>query len=162
MSIPSMKAAITTRVDPLQAEKLYSESRNLGSTLMCPAGAPNINYDEYYRPLGGSAKRTLLLNDASCSPFIYSVKQKLGHENTERPILGPCNPGDRKGGDFLYGNSRSTLPNNIYGDKNAHFTNVYSPHMKAADTVPLPNTDYERQTAKPLNMSHNALIQPNI
>src|ERR1700743_2271666 len=100
MSIPSMKSVITTRVNPSQAERLYADSRIIGSNMMCPAGAPYLNFDEYLRPVG-SGKRGLNLNDASCSSLVYSVKQKLGHENTERPILGPCNPGDRRGDDFM-------------------------------------------------------------
>jgi hypothetical protein len=158
-----MKSVITTRVNPSQAERMYADSRIIGNTMMCPAGAPYLNFDEYFRPMGGAGKRNLKLDDASCSSLVYSVKQKLGHENTERPILGPCNPGDRMGGDFLYGNARSNMMFNIYKDnKNGHFVSAYKDHMRAADQIPISRATYEPQSARMGMMSHNALIQPNI
>lgn len=162
-TIPSMKSVITTRVDPMQATRLYADSRIIGSTSMCPAGAPYINFDEYYRPVGGSSRRSLKLDDASCSSLVYSVKQKLGHENTERPILGPCNPGDRRGDDFLYGNFRSNMARNIYKDnKSANFVSPYQgSNMREADQPSSIMSTYEPQTARSGSLSHNALIQPN-
>lgn len=162
-TVPSMKSVITTRVDPMQAMRLYADSRIIGSTMMCPAGAPYLNFDEYFRPMGGAGKRNLKLDDASCSSLVYSVKQKLGHENTERPILGPCNPGDRRGDDFLYGNMRSNYVYNIYKDgKNAHFVSAYGNHMRDADNIPANNAIFEPQTARLGSLTNNALIQPNI
>ena len=100
-SIVSYKSAITTRVNPQEAEKLYSESRTLGNVMMCPASAVNINMDEYQRPVGGSKKNTLLLDDASCSSLIYPTNEKIRNENAIRPMF---DTNDRTLYNFMYGN----------------------------------------------------------
>ena len=161
-STVSFKSAITTRVNPETAQKLWSESRNLGNTLMCPAGAPSLSFDEFSRPVGGSPRKTLLFDDASCSPMVYSAGQYIRNENSQRPILGPCNPGDRLGADFMLGNMRSNITDNIYNTGTNKFVSVYGSHMKQPDEVPVMNHMYDPRTAKPLTTSHNALIQPNL
>lgn len=158
MSQVFMKSAIATRVNPDAANKLYSESRTLGNPAMCPLSARHVDADEFSRPLGGASYRLLLTNDAACAPFTYTPQRKLLHENAERPVLGPCNPGDRGGGDFLFGNVRDAYPKNVYGEGDRGNFEIYK---RLAE--PIPN-DYSTEVTpdfrKPLTLSHDALIRP--
>ena len=42
----SFKSAITTRVDPIDASRLYYESRAMGNPSTCPASAMDVDVDE--------------------------------------------------------------------------------------------------------------------
>uniref|UniRef100_A0A6C0JQY2 Uncharacterized protein n=1 Tax=viral metagenome TaxID=1070528 RepID=A0A6C0JQY2_9ZZZZ len=154
----SFKAAITTRVNTEQASKLFNESRQMGNPMTCPGSAINIDVDEFSRPLGGAGYRMAYLNDPSCSSFVYPVGRKIRHENSERPILGPCNPGDRGAGDFLYGSVRDRYPENIYG----HGTrgNFVKSHGTVEEGYPTYATNYSSSAARPLTISHDALTRP--
>ena len=158
-SIRSFKAAITTRVDPLDATRLFSESRQLGNPATCPASAMEPDVDEFSRPLGGARFRLIKLDDPSCSSFVYPVSRRLKHENAERPILGPCNPGDRGAGDFMYGSVRDRYPQNVYGDggMRGKFASYKKPKE---DGQPVYNTSYTASSTRPLSLSHDSLVKP--
>ncbi len=160
--IRSFKAAITTRVDPTQAERLFSESRQLGNPMCCPKSAMDPNVDEFGRPLGGARHRLLLMNDAACSQFVYPCSRKLRHENADRPILGPCDPGNRGAGDLIYGSARDHFPQCIYGEGcRGNFVSPYLTGIRSPEEFPEDvHITYEKQTAKPLILSHDALTKP--
>ncbi len=162
-SITSLKSAITTRVNPANAERSFHEARALGNPKICPRSAYFPNVDEWGRPVGNSVHRTLLVADAACSNYVYPLTRKLKHENAERPILGPCNPGDRGAGDFLYGSARDRFPKNLYGEGSRG--NFSSPFVgfKQADGVPKMskyNVAFEPATARPPSLSHDDLVMP--
>lgn len=163
-TIQSMKAAITTRVNTEDAFRLFG-SRSLGAGAFCPSGAPNINVDEYGRPVGGTGFKTLYLNDPACSNSVYSIQRRLRHENAERPILGPCNPGNRGGGDFLYGNVRTRWPEEIYGNNGdrGEWGSPYVNHMlRPPEGAPVAfNTTFPKSLAQPYTLSHDALDRPH-
>jgi len=158
-SIYSMKSAITTRVDPQTAFRLFDESRQLGHPATCPMNALEPDTDEFSRPQGGARHRMIRLDDPACSQFVYSTSRKILHENAERPVLGPCNPGDRGGGDFLYGSVRDRYPGNLYGegDRGAFVSPFLG--LKPDEGQPEYTRTYEPQTAKPLTLSHDGLIK---
>lgn len=161
-SVNSLKSAITTRVNPVDAERLFNDSRFLGNPEMCPKSAMNPDVDEWGRPQGGARHRLLLLNDASCSSSVYSLGQKIRHENAERAILGPCRPGDRGGGDF-YGKGRDNFPKNLYGEGNrGNFVSPYKYLRQPEFGTPKPNytTPFEPASARQFNMSQDALVTP--
>jgi hypothetical protein len=163
-TIQSMKAAITTRVNPEDSSRLYYESRALGNPATCPTSAISIDVDEYGRPMGGSGFRTLYLADPACSQFVYSTSRRIKHENAERPILGPCNPGDRGAGDFLYGTARERWPKQIYGPNQGRgdWVSPYTGHMmKPPEGKPVYTTNYPPSAARPLTLSHDALDRPH-
>lgn len=158
-SIQSMKSAITTRVDPLNALRLFDDSRQLGNPATCPLNAMDPDMDEFSRPQGGARYRLINLNDPACSQFVYTTSKKLKHENAERPVLGPCNPGDRGAGDFLYGSVRDRYPENLYGegDRGAFISPFLG--LKPDEGIPEYTKTYEPQTAQPLTLSHDGLIK---
>lgn len=158
-SMRSFKAAITTRVDPLDAIRLFSESRQLGNPATCPASAMEPDVDEFSRPLGGARFRLIKLDDPSCSSFVYPVSRRLKHENAERPILGPCNPGDRGAGDFLYGSIRDHYPRNVYGEGGER--GKFVSYTRPQESYPVYNTStYAPSATRPMTLSHDSLVQP--
>jgi hypothetical protein len=160
-SITSLKSAITTRINPANAERLYNESRVLGNPAVCPLSAQAPDVDVYSRPQGGARYRLLYLGDAACSHFVYPTSQRLKHESAQRPIIGPCNPGDRGAGDFLYGSVRDRFPQNLYGQgTRGNFVNTYVGMRPADGPPPMYTTSYEQATARAPTMSHDALITP--
>lgn len=160
-SINSLKSAITTRVNPANAERLFQEGRSLGNPAVCPRSAQEIDVDVYGRPQGGSRYRLLELKDPACSHFVYTLNSRLKHENAERPILGPCNPGDRGAGDFLYGSIRDRFPQNLYGQGDrGKFVRNYEGIRQPDGPAPMYNHSYEPTTARPMTLSQDALIKP--
>lgn len=154
-----MKSAITTRVDPVTAFRLFDESRQLGNPATCPMSAMDPDVDEFSRPQGGARYRMIKLDDPACSNFVYSTSRRLKHENAERPVLGPCNPGDRGAGDFLYGSVRDRYPENLYGEgSRGAFVSPFL-GLKPDEGVPEYTKTYEPQTARPLTLSHDGLIK---
>jgi len=162
-SIQSLKAAITTRVNPEEASKLYYEARAMGNPATCPASAVHADVDEFGRPLGGSGYRMLYMADPSCSHYNYPASRMLRHENASRPILGPCNPGDRGSGDFLLGSIRDHFPMGIYGE-DGNRGKFVSPYigglMRPLEDIPQYTKSYTPDLTRPLTLSHNSLIKP--
>lgn len=141
-TIQDMKSALSTRVDVALANKLYSESRDLGQDAMCPAGAHNLNYDVYGRPVG-IARQGILLNDAACSKYVYPASKRLLHESAERPYIATAPVGLRGGGDTMFGRSaRDHMPRQLYnasgrGDFVRHYANAANqpPHQEFGNTA---------------------------
>lgn len=159
-SIQSLKSAVTTRVDPTTALRLFSESRNLGNPATCPLGATEIDVDEWGRPQGGARHRLLKLNVPECSGKLYPVSRMLAHENATRPILGPCSHGDRGAGDFMYGSVRDRFPKNLYGEgTRGDFVSPFT-SFKPDEGIPEYTTNYLPSTKRQLTLSHDALIKP--
>lgn len=159
-STRSMKAVITTRVSPADADRLFSSSRQLGNPLMCPVSAQHPDVDEFSRPQGGAMHRMIHTNDAACSSYTLTVNKLLDYENAERPILGPCDPGNRGGAD-LQGQFRDHSPRNLYGQgMRGNFVNEYGQYLKPPEGTPHYVMAYEPATAAPLTISHDALIKP--
>lgn len=154
-----MKSAITTRVDPVSALRLFDESRQLGNPATCPLSALDPDVDEFSRPQGGARHRMIKLDDSACSNFLYSTSRRIKHENAERPVLGPCNPGDRGGGDFLYGSVRDRYPENLYGEGSRGA--FVSPFLgfKPDEGIPQYTKTYEPATARQLTLSHDGLVK---
>ena len=157
-TIQDMKAATTTRVDVGQANKLYSESRNLPQPAMCPAGAQNLNYDIYGRPVG-IAHQGVLLNDSSCSDYVYPSYKRILHESAERPYIATAPAGLRGGGDTMFGRSaRDHMPRQLYsasdrGDFVRHFSGVTdrAPHQNFPNQALYP-------MMSPSSLSHDATV----
>ncbi len=160
-SINSLKSAITTRVNPANAERLFQEGRTLGNPAVCPKSATSIDVDVFSRPQGGARHRLLELRDPACSHFVYKLSSRLKHENAERPILGPCNPGDRGAGDFLYGSVRDRFPENLYGEGDrGNFARPYVGMRQPDGPPPAYTHSFEPTTARPMTLSQDALIKP--
>lgn len=162
-STQSLKAAIIGRVDPVLAMKLFDESRNLGNSQMCPSGALNIDVDEFGRPQGGAGHRMLRTDDAACSGSFYPARLRIKHENSERPIIGPCSPGNRGAGDFLYGSVRDRFPENIYGEgKRGSFMSIYGASLNPKDNSIPVNLTIPSNSKQNTSFSHDAVISPYV
>jgi hypothetical protein len=160
----SMKAAVTDRVNPTMALRLFDESRQLGNPIMCGNSAKSINVDEFGRPQGGAGYRLLELDDAACSSFVYPLRDRMLHENYDRPMLGPYQPGQRGYGDLMFGGVRDNYPQNIYMDINDPYrgsfnptqTKILAPIDSRSPSAPY-NTTYTPDLTRPLTINHNAL-----
>lgn len=160
-SVRTLNPVITSRVDPANSERLFSESRQLGNPLMCPAGAMNPNIDQYFRPQGGAGFRLIKTTDSSCGRFLYPVKDRLIHENADRPHIYPCNA-DHDTGDTLLGSVRNNTEMNIYDSKDPRDINYVShynnrKHIQKLNRNSLNNTAYNKNITRKNTMSHNAL-----
>ena len=112
-AIQSLKSANLVRVDSGKSVTLYSASRTLGESLMCPASAHEIQNDIYGRP---ASQQTLPVNmDASCGQgTMYPASRHIAVENMNRPYVPVCAAGMRGGGDLM-GVGRDVIPNDMYG-----------------------------------------------
>jgi hypothetical protein len=110
----SLKSASLVRVDSGKSYHLYASARNLGESLMCPAGAQYLQNDIYGRP---ASQNTLPVHlDASCAQGSqYNAERHIQIENMVRPYLPICSAGLRGAGD-LQGVGRDLVPQNLYGE----------------------------------------------
>jgi hypothetical protein len=152
----TLKAVIQSRVQPDTSERLYGESRTMGQGLMCPAGAGDIFFDIYGRPV---SQNTLLLNDSACSQYTaWSAARRMGVENNERPYLQICKAGNRGGGDPM-GVGRDVQQQNLYGE--GYQGNMIKHYPTANNTPwedePHPSSsEYTRNMIQPFNFSHDS------
>lgn len=107
---PSLKSVLGVSVNVPNAERLYSASRMLGNSFSCPLNSDQT-LDEFGRP---TDIRFMAAKDASCSRYTGNVTDLLESENENRKIVGIKPPGQRGGGDFMLGGTRSNAPKNIY------------------------------------------------
>ena len=109
----TLKSSNLVRVDAGRSTTLYSASRTLGESLMCPASAQELQNDVYGRP---ASQQTLPVNlDASCAMgTMYPSYRQIAIENQNRPYIPICASGMRGGGDMM-GVGRNLLPQDLYG-----------------------------------------------
>lgn len=79
---PSLKSVDQTRVNVASAERLFSQSRNLGNANFC-----NINNslltDEFGRP--GNYKNLINTRSSDCAQYTYPISSFIQDENKIRP-----------------------------------------------------------------------------
>lgn len=141
--ILSLKAAITSRVDISRAERIGSESRDLGHAEFCPAGTGSINFDQFGRPVSKNTLPTNLPYMASCSHFVTPARMLISYENNARPYINTCTPGLRGGSDTM-GYSRDLIPDRLYGPESRRFVRAVSYPPRDRRPPPLAPWAYER------------------
>ena len=159
-SVQTLKSSLYNRVDTSQATRLFSQARNLGEGLICPAGAGDIQFDIFGRP---ASQETLLLNVPECSHYtIYSVPARLEAENLERPYMPICAAGLTVVGDTM-GVARDRVPRNLYGfghrgDFVRHYLGANNRQPPEEPPVPRDN-GYYFKNIQPFDFSHDASAQ---
>jgi len=156
--IQTLKSASAVRVDTGLAPELYSASRTLGESLMCPASAQLIQNDIYGRP---ASQNTLPMKlDASCAQgSFYPADRIMAIENQARPYIPLAAAGMRGAGDLL-GLGRDLSPVNLYGDgRSGAFVRQYptangAPWDLASRRTPMV---FANRT-QPSTLSHDAQI----
>lgn len=151
----TLKSALQTRVRSDRSERLGSQRQHLGEGLMCPAGAQNISFDIFGRPVN---QNTLPLLDSACSNYtIFSAERRIEVENQERPYIPICAAGNRGASDFM-GMGRDNLPQNLYGD--GYAGNMIR-HYDTANNSPweapsVPSRPFYQSRIQPFDFSHDA------
>lgn len=117
----SLKAALVSRVDPAQAERLAQDRILLGGSTsqggcLCPAGANKLYFDVYMRPVNPKTLKSGASPDCSGPCGVWNAQKRIEVENVERPYLPICAAGFR-GGDPL-GVGRDITPMGIYDGTN--------------------------------------------
>lgn len=156
--IQTLKSANSVRVDTGLAPELWSASRTLGESLMCPANAQLIQNDIYGRP---ASQNTLPMKlDASCAQgSFYPADRIMAVENQARPYIPIAAAGMRGAGDLM-GVGRDLNPVDLYGSgRSGSFVRQYStpnnaPWDLASRRVPMV---YANRT-QPSTLSHDAQI----
>lgn len=155
-SVQTLKSANLVRVDTGRSAKLYSASRTLGESLMCPASAHELQHDIYGRPV---SQQTLAVNkDASCAQgTMYPAYRQIAIENQNRPYIPICAAGLRGGGDPM-GVGRNLMPQDLYGfGRQADFVRHYPSANNAPwDQAPPQRPNYYWRMEQPSSLSHDA------
>jgi len=133
MSI-SLKAAISSRVDPATAQRLYSNSYNLGYQENCPVKSSDLFFDQYGRVVPQTTIRTTGAPDGCSARSFYSTQRRIAVENVERPYVDVAQAGSRWGGD-PQGSARNRQAHNIYeAGRGGTFVRTYlTPNDAPAD-----------------------------
>uniref|UniRef100_A0A6C0JAY7 Uncharacterized protein n=1 Tax=viral metagenome TaxID=1070528 RepID=A0A6C0JAY7_9ZZZZ len=126
-NVQSFKSVVTTRVSVPDAERIYSQSRQLGDPLGCAAVSRNYSADEFQRPI---PKNINLHFDSACSNFLSSVSKRMKDEDFHRPIIGPFKSGERGKVDLMLGVSRDQIPKSLYSGKNGAFLSDFGGKIK--------------------------------
>ena len=152
----TLKSSNLVRVDAGRATTLYSASRSLGESLMCPASAQELSNDIYGRP---ASQQTLPVNlDASCAQgTMYPSYRMIAVENQARPYIPIAASGMRGGGD-LQGTGRNLIPQDLYGfGRQADFVRVYNSPNNAPWDMPAPKPpNYHFRLEQPSTLTHDA------
>lgn len=156
--IQTLKSANSVRVNTGLAPELYSASRSLGESLMCPASAQLLANDIYGRP---ASQNTLPVNrDASCAQGSwYPSYRQIAIENQTRPYIPIAAAGMRGAGDLM-GVGRDLTPVDLYGDgRGGAFVRQYSTNNNAqwdvsSKRVPMQYNRFEQ----PSTLSHDATV----
>lgn len=155
MATQTLKAALQSRVDTGRSISLYSASRSLGESLMCPASAQDLQNDVYGRP---APQTTLSLRDASCSHgTLYPAYRRLAVENAERPYIPICAAGMR-GGDLM-GVGRDLIPQDLYGfaGSSGEFVRHYNTPANQPWETPAPQRpNYYWRLEQPATLTHDS------
>jgi len=156
MAVQTLKSANLVRVDTGRSITLYSSSRSLGESLMCPAGGQNLQNDVYGRP---ASQQTLPVNlDASCAMGSqYPSYRQIAVENQNRPYIPICAAGMR-GGDTM-GVGRDLIPQDLYGfGVSGEFVRHYNTANNAPwDLPPQPRPNFYWRMEMPNTFSHDAV-----
>jgi len=152
----TLKSASLVRVDTGRSTTLYSSSRSLGESLMCPASAQELQNDVYGRP---ASQQTLPVNlDASCAQgTMYPAHRMIAIENQNRPYVPICAAGMRGGGDLM-GVGRNLISQDLYGfGRQADFVRHYpSPNNAPWDVPPPKKPNYYWRNEQPSTLSHDS------
>ena len=152
----TLKSANLTRVDAGRGIVLYSASRTLGESLMCPASAQELQNDIYGRP---ASQQTLPVNlDASCAQgTVYPAFRQIAIENQVRPYIPICTAGMRGGGDLM-GNGRNLIPQDLYGfGRSGDFIRTYKTQNNAPPEFPSPKKpNYYWRMEQPFSFTTDA------
>jgi hypothetical protein len=157
MATQTLKSANQTRVDTGRSITLYSASRSLGESLMCPAGAQELQNDVYGRP---ASQQTLPVNlDASCAQgSMYPSYRQIAVENQNRPYIPICAAGMR-GGDTM-GVGRDLIPQDLYGfGVGGEFVRHYNTANNAPpwDNAPPRRPNFYWRMEQPATLTHDAV-----
>lgn len=151
----TLKSGLVVRVDQGRSTSLYSASRSLGESLMCPANAQNLQNDVYGRP---ASQQTLPVNlDASCAMgSMYPAPRMIAVENQNRPYIPICAAGMRGGGDTL--NGRNLIAQDLYGfGQSGNFVREYPTKNNAPFDFPPPQRpNYHWRMEQPFTFTHDA------
>lgn len=156
--LQTLKSANLVRVDAGRSTTLYSASRSLGESLMCPASAQELQNDVYGRP---ASQQTLPVNlDASCAQgTMYPANRQIAIENQNRPYIPICAAGLRGGGDSM-GVGRNLMEQDLYGfGRQADFVKQYPTANNAPwDVAPPRQPNYYWRVEQPTTFTHDATI----
>jgi hypothetical protein len=154
--IQTLKSANLVRVDAGRSTSLYSASRQLGESAMCPAGAQELQNDIYGRP---ASQQTLPVNlDASCAQgTLFPAYRQIAIENQNRPYIPICAAGMRGGGDTM-GVGRDLAPQDLYGfGRQGDFVRTYSTPNNAPWDKPQPKQpNYYFRMEQPFTFTHDS------
>ena len=134
----TLKSGLVVRVDQGRSTSLYSASRSLGESLMCPANAQNLQNDVYGRP---ASQQTLPVNlDASCAMgSMYPAPRMIAVENQNRPYIPICAAGMRGGSADGMGVGRNLMAQDLYGfGQSGNFVRTYPTKNDAPFDFPPP------------------------
>lgn len=152
----TLKSANLVRVDAGRSTTLYSSSRMLGESLMCPASAQELQNDIYGRP---ASQQTLPVNlDASCAQgTMYPSYRMIAIENQNRPYIPICAAGMRGGGDLM-GVGRNLISQDLYGfGRQADFVRHYpTPNNAPWDCPPPRKPNYYWRMEQPSTLTHDS------
>ncbi len=156
MSTTTLKSANLVRIDAGRSKTLYSASRTLGESLMCPASAQELQNDIYGRP---ASQQTLPVNlDAACAQgTMYPAYRQIAIENQNRPYIPICSSGSRQGGDLL-GVGRNLIPQDLYGfGRQGDMVRQYSTPNNAPWDLPAPRREnYHWRMTAPSTLTHDS------
>jgi len=151
--IQTFKSAYDLRARPDNSFRLASERLNAGHGILCPAGAQNINFDVYGRPV---TQNTLDLRDSSCSNYIFDVRTFMGYESNARPSV-PISQAGLRGGDTL-NVGREIMPRDLYGyNPRGYFHKDYNSLNNTPPTDANKCSSCERLDTRP---GYSTRIQP--
>lgn len=157
MATQTLKASNLVRVDAGRSKVLYSASRTLGESLMCPASAQDLQNDVYGRP---ASQQTLPVNlDASCAQgSMYPARRMISVENQNRPYIPICAAGMR-GGDTM-GVGRNLMAQDLYGfGRQGDMVRQYPTANNAPWDLPEPKRpNYYFRNSQPSTLTHDSTV----
>lgn len=152
----TLKSSNLVRVDAGRSTTLYSASRSLGESLMCPASAHELQNDVYGRP---ASQQTLPVNlDASCAQgSMYPSYRMIAVENQNRPYIPICAAGMRGGGDLM-GVGRNLMAQDLYGfGRQGDMVRTYPTANNAPWDLPEPKrANYYFRNEQPSTLTHDS------
>jgi hypothetical protein len=110
----SMKSAQLDRVNVGAAPAAFTQGLSIGGNPRMCVASPDLHYDQFGRYVGGIPRNTLRFRDPGCSPYVYSAREKILHENEVRPSI-PITGRDRRYKPVdLMAAGRNQQPVNLY------------------------------------------------
>ena len=131
-----MAVASSDRVRYDRAINAYHTQRDTGNPILCPAGAQNINYDEFGR---GANINTLQVNrDGACGNYTYTASDHIQFENNNRPDVNRFIRLHRQyASDDATGRRMDQIPRNLYDPQNKTY---HSQYYRNSEYAPLYKT----------------------